>query len=169
MSIEFGIWFSVRNISPEQAAKIYTQLCEGDTSVVEGNDAIGEFVKELTSRYPQVQDCPEDKPLLCPWTCPFDISPRHVVISMSASLRWAGEAYSLIRKLAAKHGLILYKPQSKAVHVPSWSRRIGKRLSQKLKPGRYYIRLGILLLLAGALFFVVMRFLWSLLGLNRFR
>ena len=166
-SIEFVIWFSRKKTSPEQASRIHAQLSEGDTSVVEPNDAIADFVRELTKRYPQIHECPDDKPELCPWTSPFHVSAGHVLIRLSATHRWAGEAYETLRDLAARYGLTLFKPQSHMVHTPSALRRIWNHAGHRLKPWQHHIVAGLLLAIVGALIFVAMRFLWSLLGLGR--
>lgn len=120
MSCDYAVWHTQYRLSNLQAGRIYTALCNGDTSGVTANPAVEAFYRELTALHPEIDQVPADKagaPELCPWTAAMDRSPGHLV--MSCVWPQADAVGKLLRRLAKKHGLALYDPQSEEIIYPN--------------------------------------------------
>ena len=117
VSFDLAVWFESAPITNEDATKKYHQLAEGDVTGATEHPSIERFVRELSARYPNLDDLPEDELDDSPWSCGFDRSDAHVLTCM----RWSvsKDVIDLIAALAEKHGLVLYDPQGSAVHLPS--------------------------------------------------
>ena len=116
MSFDLSVWYSSRPVLPEEAGPFHVALCERRHDGVESSPHVRRFVDELTARYPQIDDVPEDKVDECPWTIAFDQSEGHVIMCIAGSK--AGEMKPIVQGLAAKHGLVCYDPQVDEVHNP---------------------------------------------------
>lgn len=104
-------------LSAEQAGELHQHLCAGDTSGVAAHPGLARFHAEL-------DDCPEDKlddEEFCPWSAAFDRSEWHVI--MSCVWPRADAVGELVQRLAAKHGLAFYDPQSGRILQPGDSLR----------------------------------------------
>jgi hypothetical protein len=81
--------------------------------------AIQAFYDELTAQHPEIDDIPEDQledKDLCPWSIAFDKSDGHIIMCcIWPKADYVGE---LVARLAAKHGLAFYDPQSERVVYP---------------------------------------------------
>jgi hypothetical protein len=117
MSYDLAVWYSPERIPAERAAELYKSLCAGDLSSIEPSRAIEAFVKELSSRYPQLDEVPDDQVDDSPWSCGFDVSDRHVLLTMSTS--HLEEVGPFVQSLAEKHRLFLFDPQTREVYVPT--------------------------------------------------
>lgn len=97
----------------KDASRIYGQLCKSDTSVVEPSPKVDAFFEELSRLHPDLNDLPDDDADNSPWSCGFDKSAGHLIVSC----RWsrADEIAELIENLAEKHKLVFYDPQSDEV------------------------------------------------------
>lgn len=119
MSCDFGVWSPSRRLDDAAAGQLYVALCEGDTTGVEPSPAIDAFYSELTSMHPEIDDVPEDdvdNTDLCPWSIAFDRSPGHLIMSCV----WSKAEYveGLVKRLASKHGLAVFDPQSEKIVYP---------------------------------------------------
>ena len=119
MSCDFAVWFPHKRLSDAEAGELYGALCDGDTSGVQAHPAIEDFLAELTSRHPQIDDVAEeqiDDHELCPWSVAFDQSPGHLIMCCV----WSKADYveRLLRDLALKHGLAVHDPQSEKIIHP---------------------------------------------------
>ena len=98
---------------------MYAALCEGDTTGLEPSPAIDAFYVELTGIHPEIDDVPEedvDDTDLCPWSIAFDRSPGHLIVCCVWSK--AEYVHELIHRLASKHGLAVFDPQSETITYP---------------------------------------------------
>ena len=118
MSYDLGVWYSSKRWSAEDATQHYQKLSEGrpKKSLVEPNARISKFVKELTAKYPQIDDASEEDVDNCPWNCALDISKSHCLMSISFSR--AGKIAPFVAMLAKKYDLICYDPQNGKVQLP---------------------------------------------------
>jgi hypothetical protein len=112
MSCDYAVWNTGSRLSEPEAQKLYEQLCDGDTSGVTPLAAIDQFHKELTARYPEIDEVPEEEvqnPDRCPWSVAFDRSEGHIIMCC----RWSKADYcqDLLASLALKYGLSFYDPQ----------------------------------------------------------
>lgn len=119
MSCDHSVWFPHRHLSNEEAAALHAALCDGDASGVQAHPAVDAFYAELVALHPEIDGVPEDQVDdldLCPWSCAFDRSEGHIILSCVWSR--AERVSDLLRSLARKHGLALYDPQEEHVHHP---------------------------------------------------
>lgn len=119
MSCDYSVWHTTLRLSAAEAGKLHVRLCEGDTSEVAPHPGIDSFYKELTAQHPEIDDVPEDQldnKDLCPWSVAFDRSDGHIIMCCI----WPKADYvgSLVSRLATKHGLVFYDPQSERVTYP---------------------------------------------------
>lgn len=120
MSCDHAVWFPHKRLSNAEAGALYLALCDGDTSGVQAHPAIDAFYEELVAKHPQIDDISDDQVDdhdLCPWSIAFDRSPGHLIMCCVWSK--ADHVSSLLKSLAAKHGLAIYDPQSESIHYPS--------------------------------------------------
>jgi len=119
LSCDYAVWHTSTPLSSAEAGKLHGRLCEGDTSGVTPHPGIGAFHAELTALHPEIDDVPEDQvddTDLCPWSIAFDRSEGHIIMSCVWSK--AEPVGQLVARLAAKHGLAFYDPQSERVVCP---------------------------------------------------
>lgn len=98
---------------------MYEALCDGRTDKVEAHPGVDALHSELISLHPEPGDVSEEQRTdfaLCPWSYEFDRSPGHLIVSCV----WPKADYvgNLLKKLALKHGLAFYDPQSDKVTYP---------------------------------------------------
>lgn len=116
MSCDFGVWPVDPRRTNSEASLFYVALCNGDTTGITPSPAIASFYQELTAKHPEIDDVAEediDNHDLCPWSCAFDRSEGHIIMSCI----WPKADYVglHIRSLASKHGLAVYDPQSETI------------------------------------------------------
>ena len=112
MSFDLCVFYTVKPHTDAEALKRYIAYCEESdlTPYIEPSPKISEFVKELTTRHPQIDDALEDELDECPWSIAFDLSEGHVIMPMVWSK--ADETPKIIVDLAKKHDLVCFDPQS---------------------------------------------------------
>jgi hypothetical protein len=120
MSCDYAVWHTASRLSNDTSASLYARLCERDTSGVIAHAGIESFYNELTEQHPELDDIPEDQlddSDLCPWSVAFDRSPGHIIMCCV----WPKAEYvgDLVARLASKHGLTFYDPQSGRVVYPA--------------------------------------------------
>ena len=113
MSWDCAVWHSNSVKNKEDAEKLYTKLCEGNTSLIAPTQRIQDFYEELTAKHPEIDDVSEyeiDNLDLCPWSTAFDKSEGHIIMSCV----WSRAEYVnvLIQELAKKYELSFYEPQN---------------------------------------------------------
>lgn len=123
MSCDYSVWHTPRRLSAVEAGRLHTRLCEGDTSDVLAHPGIESFYRELTALHPEIGDTPADQAHdadLCPWSVAFDRSDGHIILCcIWSKADYVGE---LVARLAARHGLAFYDPQSETITYPRESR-----------------------------------------------
>ena len=112
MSMDIGVFYTERPHTDQDALNRYIAFCEADdlTPYIEASPTVASFLEELTATYPQIDDIPEDELDDCPWSCAFDVSDGHVLMSMVSSKY--EETALLVVQLAHKHGLVCIDPIS---------------------------------------------------------
>lgn len=106
MSHDVCVWYPHRKLTKDEAAALFLQLIEGDTSGVQSHASLDAFYKELTSLHPEIDDDPSEE---CPWAMEFERSPGHILMSVSWSR--AEEMFEVICELATKHGLAVIETE----------------------------------------------------------
>lgn len=119
MSCDYSVWHTPTRLRAAEAGALHVRLCEGDTSGVAPHSGIAAFYSEITALHPEINDIPEDQvenTEHCPWSAPFDHSSGHIILCCV----WSRADYvgDLVSRLAAKHGLAFYDPQSERVSYP---------------------------------------------------
>lgn len=113
MSFDLGFWWEGQEISPDEAARKYLAMVEGDTRVVSEHPALEGFYGALTSRYP---DLDEENLETSPWAVSLYRTGECVITSISYSRQW--EVCDFVLELAREYGITSYDPQSQQVHFP---------------------------------------------------
>jgi len=119
MSWDIAVWHTETELTDEEAASLYEALCNKDTSGVTASPGIDAFYAELTALHPEPDNIAEEKiddHDLCPWSYGFDRSPAHLLMTCMTSK--AEDVLDLVLKLAKKHDVAVYDPQSKIVINP---------------------------------------------------
>lgn len=119
MSCDYGVWYSERSLTNDEAATVYTALCEKWPFLAGENTSVRTFYDELTHHWPELGTVPSDKigdKEYCPWSCEISHSGMAVV----AACVWpmANKVGHFIEQLAAKHRLVFYDPQSDRLVLP---------------------------------------------------
>jgi len=123
MSFDLAVWPREAVASTTDAEKLYLQLCNDPGTAcasLPASAGLEGFYQELTALHPQIDDISEegiDNTDLCPWSIAFDRSDRHILMCSV----WSKADYveSLVRDLAHKHGLAMFNPQARSLHLPS--------------------------------------------------
>jgi hypothetical protein len=119
MSFDLAVLSAKRPLNPEAVGQIYVQLCEEpDTwaTLLEPDERVDAFVTETTTRWPQIDDVPEEEVDDCPWNVAFDQSPAHAISCISWSR--AEEVAPVYIEAALRHGLYVYDPQEDRLFAP---------------------------------------------------
>ena len=111
MSYDLGVFFTARPLTEDDALARYSAYCDGKdiAHLIEPSPRIGSFLKELTDRYPKIDDVYDADLDDCPWSIAFDLSEGHVILPMVFS--HADEVAPYVVKLAKKHRLVCVDPQ----------------------------------------------------------
>jgi len=119
MSYDLAVWHSETSMSVEQALQTYLACCEGGpVPLLAPSEKLHLFVRDLGREYPPIDDVPEEKIHKCPWSNAHELGDGYVLINMTWSVWRIIRLERLIRKLARKHGLHCYNPQTDKLHVP---------------------------------------------------
>lgn len=117
VSFDLAVWFeAASSLTPEAAEEKYARLCDEDLAGVVPSDRVSAFYRALTATYPEIDTVPDEDIDAGPWTAALDVSPGHVIMSITWSR--AEEVGSAVRKLAREHGLVCFDPQDRVVHAP---------------------------------------------------
>jgi hypothetical protein len=127
MSCDFAVWYPDRRLTDAEADERYGRLCESQVGELVDHPSVQAFYDEVTSLHPEIDDVPEERVgdfEFSPWSCAMDRSDGHVIMCCV----WSRADYvtDLVRRLARKHGLALYDPQSARVFHPD-----GKEVTRK--------------------------------------
>ncbi|AVF95338.1 hypothetical protein AL552_16970 [Vibrio diabolicus] len=122
MSFDIAILSLEKRVSNSEASEIYAEILQGNCSNVAKNTAIEDLYRDLTAKHPEIDDIPDDKVDdidFCPWSCEFDRSAGHIIISSV----WpkSDYVYEFVQSLAVKHELALFNPQAEVVVYPDGS------------------------------------------------
>lgn len=114
-----AVWSTRRRLTDAEAGALYGQLCGSVVDGVVSHPGIEAFYSELTAKHPEIDTVPDeriDDTDYCPWSVAFDRSPGHLVMCCV----WSKAEYvdGLVRRLARKHGLAVFDPQSGKIQYP---------------------------------------------------
>ena len=133
MSCDFGVWYPYERLSNKAAGELYIDLCEATRDSPRGHPSVDAFYQELVASHPEIDtvsvDQLDDKDY-CPWSCAFDRSEGHII--MSCIWPQADKVQALLVSLSRKHGLALYDPQSERIIYPDEPSQIGSKPWWKL-------------------------------------
>lgn len=116
MSFDLAVINVESRISPEAAAEIYAELCDGNYDVLQPSAKIDAFYQELIGKYPDIDSYSDDDVDDCPWSVEIDVSDGAVMMCMVWSR--VEEVAPFVMSLAEKHGLACYDPQDDKLHLP---------------------------------------------------
>jgi hypothetical protein len=111
VSFDLIFWYQKSVPTLEEAARIYDQLTDGLTGVVEESSAVDDFHRSVISVFP---DLTEENMNDSPWASPLYVTGECVIVAVSWSR--SGEVAPLLLELASKHGLSAYDPQDRVVY-----------------------------------------------------
>jgi hypothetical protein len=119
MSCDYAVWHTASRLTNDEATRLYAALCDGDPSGVAPSPGIAAFYAEITALHPEIDAVQEDR--LgdlddCPWSCAFDRSDGHLIMCCA----WSRAEYvdELVHRLARKHSLACYDPQTGRIAYP---------------------------------------------------
>jgi hypothetical protein len=118
MSFDLAVFYTTTPLTDADALKRYIGLCDANevSKHIEPSPKVAAFVKDLTDRYPQIDDLPQDDfDDDCPWSIGFDLSEGHVIMCMIAGI--SDEVLDTIIELAKKHGLVCFCPQGSIIET----------------------------------------------------
>jgi len=119
MSCDYSVWHTTKRFTHDEAGEVHRRLCESDLHDVEPSPRVAAFYAELTALHPEIDTVPDDRiddHDYCPWSCAMDRSESHVIVCcVWPKADYVGE---LVERLAKKHHLVLYDPQSGRVGYP---------------------------------------------------
>ncbi|MGA3295739.1 MAG: hypothetical protein ABSE45_17375 [Candidatus Acidiferrales bacterium] len=123
MSFDLAVWKADDpGLTDSDAGKIFLQLCDGAHEGWPAAPEVEAFYRELTQRYPELDDLPEEEVDNCPWSARLDRSAHHVIMTVVWSR--ADEIRSVVLDLAGKHSLLLFDPQEgKIIRPPRPAKR----------------------------------------------
>jgi hypothetical protein len=118
MSYDLALWNS-GNATPSdsEAGRLYIELCEDQCGGGPVAAGIQELYTELTRRYPEIDNVPEEAVDDCPWSGLLNRSGHHVILNVVWSR--AEEIRRFVFELAKKHNLVLFDPQRRKVLWPT--------------------------------------------------
>ena len=113
MSFDLGVWQSNEALTAAEASRIYGSFCHSEipARVVQDSPAVEAFYADLIGKWPETGN--RD---LSPWAGPLHHSGSCVL--MSCFWPKAESVYPFVAELAARHGLVLFDPQSEEVYSP---------------------------------------------------
>jgi hypothetical protein len=119
MSCDYAAWHTPLRLTNGAATRLYAALCDGDRSGVAPSPGIAAFYAKITALHPEIDTVPEDRLDdldYCPWSCAFDRSDGHLVMSCA----WSRAEYvdELVHRLAKKYELACYDPQTGKIAYP---------------------------------------------------
>ncbi len=119
MSCDFAVWYPKKKLTKAEAGTVYRQLCDGRSELVKPHPSIKAFYCDITALHPEIDDVPDediDNEDVCPWDIAFDKSEGHLIMPCM----WSKAQYveGLVRRLARKHRLAVYDPQTGAYYPP---------------------------------------------------
>lgn len=151
MSCDYAVWHAEARMSNAQAGRLYRALRAGDTSGVTPTPAVSAFYHEITQMHAEPGAAPEHRDgnrELCPWRAAMDRSDGHLI--MRCVCARADYAEKVMRKLARKHGLAMYDPQTAEIRypndaMPSLLKRLWWNLSEDPSEPRdpWYVDIGV--------------------------
>lgn len=111
VSFDLVFWYQKSMPTSEEAARIYDELTDGLTGVVEENPAVGDFYRSVVAVFPEltVENMNES-----PWASAIYVTGECVITAISWSR--SREVSSILLDLAASHGLSAYDPQDRVVY-----------------------------------------------------
>ncbi|MFI1108314.1 hypothetical protein ACH4TU_10200 [Streptomyces physcomitrii] len=111
MSFDLIFWYQRVAPTSGEAARIYDQLTDGVTGIVEESSAVEDFYRAVISEFP---DLSEENMEESPWASPLYVTAECVIAAISWSR--SSEVSSVLLGLASTHGLTAYDPQDQVVY-----------------------------------------------------
>src|SRR2546423_15435289 len=109
VSFDLAVWAEDAPVTAQRAGATYRRLCAGDPSGLVADGRVGAFVAELLARFPETDDLDAH-----PWASTVDTSACHALLPITRSR--AADVVPVVYELAARHGLVVFDPQARAVH-----------------------------------------------------
>jgi hypothetical protein len=119
LSFDLAAFSGTRPLTRERVVDAYVRLSDdpdGWKVLLEADPAVEAFVAEISARWPQIDDVPNDEVDDCPWNVAFDQSTAHV--SSAIAFSRADEVAPVYIDAAVRHGLYVYDPQDDKVYAP---------------------------------------------------
>jgi hypothetical protein len=122
MSYDLAIWEGERPNSDEKAAQVYEELSERyeeDTDEPPSLRLLG-FARDLTHRYPDATDLPDDRVEESPWAYgPLTENVTGSLFTVGVRFDMVKEVAPFVARMAREHGLVCFDPQEETLGVPS--------------------------------------------------
>jgi hypothetical protein len=148
VSFDLAVLSSAKQLSADEARDAYEHLANGEdwSAALQADDRIAQFVAALSARWPDIDTLPEAEIGATPWSSGFDVSPAHVMLTMSWSAQ--DEVIEFCEATALRLGLNLYDPQDETLYSPGKEPRqatarpqktlICERCGKLIEPGTPY-------------------------------
>jgi hypothetical protein len=126
MSYDLYLWHSPRPVTVQQAMTIMVRLAEGRDDVVVPDDAVLAFHQDLIELFPPLDAIGDEEIDDSPWNASPDATASRAILCFGYSQ--VPQFAPAVVELAAKHGLVCFDPQSRAIHHQPVTRAAGSLL-----------------------------------------
>jgi len=118
VSFDLAVLSGASQLTADEARDAYEHLANGEdwSSVLQADDRVAQFVAALSARWPDIDTLSEAEIGATPWSSGFDVSPAHVMLTMSWSA--PDEVIEFCEATALGLGLNLFDPQDGTLYSP---------------------------------------------------
>ncbi|WP_447895380.1 hypothetical protein [Vreelandella sp. GE22] len=110
MSHDLGFFSVKQGATTAEVRAAYLNSCERVDPSWPSSEALKSFISTLEGQYPCIDKLSDDEVDNSPWSCGFDKSDGHIIVSMVFSR--ASEVGNFIWALLERHELIVFDPQA---------------------------------------------------------
>jgi hypothetical protein len=149
VSFDLVVLSGAKHLDADEARDAYERLAAGAewSSVLQKDDRIAQFVTALSARWPDIDTLSEAEVAGSPWSGGFDVSPAHVIMTMSLSAPDA--VLEFCEAKALDLGLNVFDPQDGTLYSPGreptqstprpQKTLICERCGELIEPGTPYV------------------------------
>jgi len=118
VSWDLAILSNIVPLDADQALSAYWRLCDGEvwSEVLQPDGRIADFVREITARWPDINDVSDDQLDSCPWSIGLSPSPADVILCMRYDR--VDVVAPVCVDTALRLGLNVFDPQAGVLHSP---------------------------------------------------
>ncbi|WP_052737547.1 hypothetical protein [Grimontia sp. AD028] len=115
MSHDLGFFSIKEGATTAEVRAAYLSSCKGAAPSWPQSEALKSFISALENEYPCIDTLSDDEVDDSPWSCGFDKSEGHIIVSMVFSR--APEVGNFVWSLLEQHELIVFDPQADKAYI----------------------------------------------------